>query len=200
MADPVTATMAAVSVGGTILGTAVKAEGVSQETDAKVQQLGFQSAIAKRNADIAKQNADWSRAVGEVNAQQIGLQYAQRIGQQRAGQGASGLDVNFGSAVQVRDSTKMLAVHDQSVIRSEAAERAYAFEQQGETQKMQSKMYDAAAENTKAAGALKLASTIIGGVTSVASKWAGGSMTGLTGSLSSAAGDVMIPGNWGEQS
>jgi len=200
MADPVTATLGAVSIGGSILGTALNAKGVEQQTQAQVQQLQFQTAIAERNKVIAQQNADWARAVGEVNAQQVGLKYGQELGVQKATQGASNLDVHFGSAVQVRDSTRELAVHDQSVIRSDAAERAYNFEQQGVTAGLQAQMYTAAGENVKAAGSLKLASTIVGGATSVASKWFGGGTTGLFPSASSVLGNAVIPGNWGEQS
>lgn len=189
MADPVTlGAMAAISIGGTILGTALNAEGTAQQTSAQVQQLQFQSAIAQRNQQIAQQNADWARGVGEVNAQQAGLKTRAELGTEKATQGASNLDVNFGSAPLVRDSTRELGYHGQSVIRSDAAERAYSFEQQGVTAGLQSQMYQAGAANTQAAGGIKIASTIIGGATSVASKWLAGSTTGLTGS-----GNAFLP-------
>lgn len=154
-----------------MLGAGVKAYGSIQAGEAKNAQAQFQAGIAEHNRTLANQNADYSRKVGEVDAQTSGLKTAQVLGQERAGQGASGLDVNFGSAVQVRDSTHEIGWHDQQVIRSDAARKAYAYEQEGVTQGMQADLYRRAGADAKAAGEIGAVSSILGGISSTADKW-----------------------------
>lgn len=161
-----------------LLGAGIKAQGALQEGQAKLEQNQFQAGIAQKNKQIALQNADYSRKVGEVDAQTSGLKTAQVLGQQKASQGGSGLDVNFGSAVQVRDSTHEIGWHDQQVIRSDSARRAYAFEQEASTQEIQSQMYTRAGANAVQAGNINAASSILGGITSVTDKFAKAAMMG----------------------
>lgn len=161
-----------------MLGAGVKAQGFLQEGQAKLEQNQFQAAIAQKNKQIALQNADYSRAVGEVDAQTSGLKTAQILGQEKAGQGASNLDVNFGSTAQVRDSTHEIGWHDQQVIRSDSARRAYAYEQEASTQEIQSQMYQRAGTNAVQAGQIGAASSILGGITSATDKFAKAAMMG----------------------
>jgi len=85
---------------------------------------------------------------------------------------------------------------NQQVIRSNAATRAYAFETQGVTAGMQADMYGRASGDALTAGKIGVASTILGGVTSVATKWMQGSTTGIfSGSGGSGGpGDSIIAG------
>lgn len=155
-----------------MLGAGVKAYGNIQEGEAKNAQAQFQAGIAEHNKILAYQNADYSRQVGEVDAQTSGLKTGQIIGQQKAAQGASNLDVNFGSNVQVRESQHEIGWHDQQVIRSDAARKAYAYEQEGVTQTMQADLYRRAGADALQAGEINATSSIIGGITSTADKFA----------------------------
>lgn len=191
MVDPVT--LATIGAVAGVAGAGVSAYGAYSAGQAKSSQAQFQSGIALRNQKIAMQNADYTRQVGEVDAQASGLRTAQVIGQQKAGQGASGLDVNFGSAVQVRDSQAEVGWHDQQVIRSNAARKAYAYDQEAVTQGMQAEMYSKAGADASSAGVIGAATSILGGVTSVSSKWMQASTLGIgstapAGSHNSGAG------------
>lgn len=171
-----------------VAGAGVSAYGAIKGGEAKSAQAQFQAGIALRNQQIAKQNADYSRMAGEVDAQTSGLKTAQILGAQKATQGASGLDVNFGSATQVRDSQHEIGWHDQQVIRSDAARRAYAYEQEATTQGTQAQMYQRAGADAESAGVISAATSILGGVSSVSSKWMQGSSMGLWGGSSSSTG------------
>lgn len=162
-----------------MLGAGVKAYGNIQEGQAKNAQAQFQAGIAEHNRTLSFQNADYARNVGEVDAQTSGLKTGQIIGQQKAGQGASGLDVNFGSATQVRESQHEIGWHDQQVIRSDAARKAYAYEQEGVTQGMQADLYRRAGADAEAAGQIGAVSSILGGLSSTADKWAKAATMGM---------------------
>lgn len=162
-----------------MLGAGVKAYGSIQAGQAKQAQSMFQASIATRNQLIATQNADYSRQVGEVDAQTAGIKTSQTVGLEKAGQGASGLDVNFGSAAQVRDSTQEIGWHDQQVIRSDAARKAYSYTQEAVNQGIQSQMYMKAGEDAETAGEIGATSSILGGMSSTADKWAKAATLGM---------------------
>lgn len=190
MADPVTwaaigtaASVAAAGVGiaSSIGGAATGAAAAKQSGEAKATQFEYQAGIAQRNKQIAKQNADYARWTGELEAQKSGMKTGWEMSLAKTAQGASGLDVNFGSATQVRDSMHEIGWHDQQVIRSNAARTAYAYESEGAIQQTQSEMYKKAATDSRAGADLGVAASILGGASSVSSKWMQGSTMGLWG-------------------
>lgn len=65
----------------------------------------------------------------------------------------------------------MIAGMDQTAIRSTAAKTAYDYDVSAQTADMQSQMYKASAANVKAAAPMNTASSILGSVSGVASKW-----------------------------
>ena len=124
MAGPV----AAIGLGSTVLGGITGAFGSIFGGQAQAGAYNYQAGIAEMNAQIARQNAAYETALGEQKAQESGLKTRAQISQTRATQGASGLDVNSGSGAEVRKSEFVLGDYDQSVIRNNAARRAYGFE------------------------------------------------------------------------
>lgn len=177
--DPVTLT--AISIAASAAGAGVSAKGASDAGKAGAAQYNYQSAVALKNKEVALQNADFARARGEVEAQQSGMKSRYQLGKIRAGQGASGLDVNRGSAVEVRASQADIAGQDQDLIRNDAARKAYGYEVEARNQTAQSALYGSAATQSKRAGNIGVASSILGGVSSVAGKWTQASSTGIFG-------------------
>jgi hypothetical protein len=169
MADPgMLATIGMVGAGaGGVMGALSSIMG----GDSQSSMYRYKAGIARQNAQIAKQNADYARKVGEVEAQRKGMETRFEIGQQKVGQAASGLDVNTGSAERVRDSTQAIGAHDQAVIRANSARKAYGYEVEGAQAEAESGMMEAASTSSKKAGYLGAVSSILGGATSVASKW-----------------------------
>jgi hypothetical protein len=179
MADPVT--LSAIGIGASAGGSLLGAAGNIFSGQANSSMYSYQAGVAKVNQQIALQNADYSTAVGEVQAQQSGMKTAAEIGTTKATQGASGIDVNTGSAAAVRTSEEQLGEENQAIIRSDAAKRAYGYEVEAQSQGASANMYSAAASNSKTSGLLGAFGSILGGVSSVSSKWLSASSTGAIG-------------------
>lgn len=170
MADPITM-MAVVGMGATAAGGITSAIGGSMASDAKAQMYQYQAGVAGINEKISKENADYSRYTGEIEAEKSGMKTKFQTGTMKTAQAAHGLDVNKGSAAGARESQHDVGLFDQAIIRSNAARRAYGFEIEGAKYKAESEMYGKAAESTKKAGTLSMIGSLIGTAGSVASKW-----------------------------
>lgn len=177
MASP--GTLGNVGMGASAAGAGLNVFSSLLGGEAQQENLNYQAGIADINSKLAKQDADYTRAVGEVNAQASGMKTRQMIGAQTAAQGASGIDLASGSAVEVRKSQAAVGAQDQILIRSEAAKKAYGYEVEATKQKLQGDNLRAAGSNARLAGWLGAGSSVLGGVSSVASKWSQGNSIGL---------------------
>lgn len=184
MADPFTI-MAVTSMAATAAGAGVAAYGARQAGDAKAGMYRYQAGIADYNSRIAKQNADYERKAGEIDANISGLKTRFALGNIAAGQGASGLDVNTGSPVEVRDSQIAIGKRDQDQIRTNSARRAYGYEIEAANKTAQGQLYQMSADESIRASKIDAAKSILGGVSSVSSKWLQGRQAGLFGGGSS---------------
>lgn len=173
--------MAVVGIGATIAGGITQAAGAKAAGQAALQQNNYQAGVAEINSKIAKQNADYARNQGEIQATQYGIKSAQRQGAIRAGQGASGVDVNTGTAVDVRESQKKISDMDLAQIRMNASKTAYDFDAQAVGFDNQAQLYKMAGANAVVAANYQATASILGTVSSVASKWTQGSQMGMFG-------------------
>lgn len=169
MADPVT--LATISIGATAGGGILSAVGNIMGAAGKSSMYNYQAGVAAINQKIAKQNAAYQRQVGELQAQSAGLKARGEIGLVKATQGARGFDVAKGSNEAVRDSMQDIASHEQKVIRANAARRAYGDELKAMEFGTQAGMASAAADYAVTEGVIGTASSILGTVSSVSSKW-----------------------------
>src|SRR5882762_8001038 len=169
MADP--ATLATVGMGASAGGSLLQAFGAVSGGEAAGSMYTYKAGVAKLNAQIARQNADYSRATGEVEAQQSGMQTRYQIGQTEATQAKSGLDVNRGSAELVRESEAEVGRENEAIIRSNAARRAYGYEVEAVKDESESQLDTMAASQSRQAGYLSGLGSIISGAGSVSSKW-----------------------------
>lgn len=173
-----------VGMGTTALGGLTSAIGQLVGGEDQKQMYDYQAGVARLNSQIANQNATYSEQVGEISARNAGLSAGQRAGQIKAAQSSSGLDVNSGSAVQVRSSQKQVSDMDVASIRSSAAKTAYNYRVQGVGFTAQANMDTTAGENARSAGMLSAGSSLIGTASSVSSQWLRGQQLGLWGSPS----------------
>jgi len=170
MADPVSM----IAIGGlaaSAIGGGVSAYGSMQQGAAQSAAYTYQAGIAAINAQIADQNAKYAYMVGEQKAQKAGMQTRSIIGATKAQQGASGLDVNVGSAVDVRAAEADLGAENVGVIRNDAARTAFGYQVEEQQQLTQAALDRFAASNARTAGYVGAASSILGGASSVSDKW-----------------------------
>lgn len=153
------------------VGSGVSAYGQASAGEASASMYAYKAGIAKINAQIARQNADYARATGEVEAQQSGMQTRYQIGQTEATQAKSGLDVNRGSAELVRESEAEVGQENEAIIRSNAARRAYGYEVEAVKDTAEGTLDQMASSQSRQAGYIAAAGSIISGASSVASKW-----------------------------
>ena len=166
MADPVSM----MAIGGMAASGAqgiLGAIGSVMGADAKSQAYKYQSSMAWYNAAIAKQNQKYAFDVGEQQAERQGIAGAAQAGQIKAAQGASGVDVNTGSAKQVQDSQHLVSQMDLNTIREKAAKTAYDFSVRAVNYENQAKGYDIAAKNAQTEGKIGMVSSLIGAAGSV---------------------------------
>lgn len=168
-------------IGQTLLGGLTSAFGSLFKGDAEKQMYDYQAGVARLNAQIAQQNSAYALQIGEQQAQGVGLQGGQRMGQIKAAQAASGLDVNSGTAVDVRASQKEWTGIQTAAVRSSAAKTAYNYQVQSVQFGAQAQLDTLAGQNARSAGMIGAASSIVGTASSVSSEWMRGSQLGLWG-------------------
>lgn len=164
--------VAAASIGASALGQIASSQ--AQSASAK-----YNSQIAANNAQIATQNATFAGQEGEGQAAQSQARTRATEGAILATQGAAGIDVNKGSAVDVRASEAQKGMLDAMTIRSNAARKAYGFQTEAASDRAQSELDREQAHNDKTAGYIGAATSVLGGVAGGAQKgafdsWLGG--------------------------
>jgi len=165
----------AATVGG-LVGTGVSAYSAVQQGKQQAASANYNAAVAANNAQIATQNAT---VAGQVGAEQTAIEQQRTraaIGGIKAAQGASGIDINSGSAVDVRSSAEELGQLNAITVRSNAARTAYGYQSQAKSDAAQAELDQQEAGYDKTAGYDKAATTLLGSAVS-------GSQSGLWGSF-----------------
>jgi hypothetical protein len=152
---------------GGILG----AIGAKQAASAQASAYNYQAAVAQSNAQIMRRNAMTELGVGEEKAAIAGTKGAQISGAIRAGQGASGVQVDSGSSADVQAGQARANRIDQDITRENAGRRADEYFTQEVGYKSQAELDKMGATEAESAGNIKALGSLIGAGTSVADKW-----------------------------
>lgn len=179
-------TWAGIGTAASIAGGAIGTAGALGKGAADRNQYQYQAGVALLNQNIAKQNAAYTRDVGENAAFISGRKTQGIIGQQKVTQAAGGLDVNSGTNLDVRKSTADLGQIDQTTIRQNYAKKAYGYEVEATTKGAEATGDVIAGDQASKAGNINAAASILGTASSVSSKWLqgssvfGGNTSGIT--------------------
>lgn len=152
-----------------LAGTAVGVAGQLNSAKAAKEDAYYQAQVAANNAVIADQNANWTNQAGSVQEFNKGLQTRGIIGQEKATQGASGIDVNTGSAAKVRTATQELGQTDVATIASDTAKKAYGFKVQAQSDTAQGQLDIQKGQNASQAGQIGALGSFLSGISSTAS-------------------------------
>jgi hypothetical protein len=164
--------LAPVALAAGIAGSAVSAYGAYESGQANSAAAAYQSAVAANNAQIAQQNSRLDIQAGETASFNQGLKTRAAVGQEKAAQGASGIDVNTGSAPAVRAGTAQMGMLDALTIRSNAAKEAYGQEVQATSDTAQSQLDTMESEQASTAGDIGAVGSLLNGVSTVGGNWA----------------------------
>jgi len=169
MGDP--STVAGFGLGTNVFGSLFGAFGKYEEGKAQSNMYNYRAAIAELNSQIALQNRDYALQSGDRKAVQIGMKGSQQIGAIRAAQGASGMDVGSGSAVQVRAGQHKAVAFDLQTQRENTAREQYAYQAESVQDVAQAGLYKTAAATSMQAGEIGAISSLVSGAGSVSDKW-----------------------------
>lgn len=156
--DPATLAIAA-TVGSSVIGGL----GAIQQSRAQAASAGYNAKIASENAKIATQNAGFVGAEGEQNVAAESQKTRAVEGAIIANQGASGVNVNTGSNVDVRESAAKVGMLNALNVRSQAARAAYGYQTQAFSDLAQSKLLRSEQKSDITGGYINAGATILGG-------------------------------------
>lgn len=153
---------------------AIGLQGAGQiaQSQAAAASSNYNAKIAGNNAKIADQNSSYAGAEGETQAAQQEAKNKSIAGAIKVGQGASGIDVNTGSAANVQASQDEVGMLDALTIRSNAARKAYGYQTEAASDEAQAALDRSQAKNDKTSGIIGAAETVLGGTV-------GGEQSGL---------------------
>lgn len=182
-ATSATATIAAIAaVGSAGLG----AVGAIEQGKAASASAGYNAEVAANNAKIATQNASLAGAQGEQQVAKAGAETRAKVGATLTAQGASGIDVGSGSAVDIRESESKLGMLSALNVRSQAAQQAYGYQTQSAAFTGQQGLDVSQQKSAQTAGDITAGADILGGIgkaSQFTSFMSGGDPTaGITGS------------------
>lgn len=172
-------TLAAASIIGGAGKGILGAFGASQSADATADSYNYKAAVASNNAIIAQRNADAATAAGGVAAQTNDLKTKNMVATQLVTQASNGLDVGSGTNVNVRQSAESIGHLDTLTILNNAAKNSAGFKAQGMNFTAEAGLDTASATNARTAGDISVATSLLGGATSVSDKWLSYSQKGV---------------------
>src|ERR1017187_2447264 len=151
---------------------ALGAFGASSAASATSAMDEYKAGVARNNAIIAERNAVAATDAGNVKAETNDMKTKNLVGTQVVNQAANGLDVGSGTNKLIQASAKDLGHLDTLTILNNAAKNASGFRAQGMNFTAEGLLDESAASNAKTAGEYSVATSLLGGATSVSSKWA----------------------------
>lgn len=162
------------------VGTGISAIGAFSQGQSAAAEANYQARVATNNQKIAEQNANYATAAGQTQATDVGLRERAKGGELTAGFAANNIDVNTGSAKQVRQSQAEIGGQDVQQTLDNAALTAYGYRTQATNFGEQAQLEKAAAPRDILGGTLGGLGTLASGVSNLGFKWAGLS-NGVTG-------------------
>lgn len=162
--------IASLAVGA--VGAGVSAIGAINAAHAQSEAADYNAKIAAQNQQLANQNATQAGLAGEQQAAMSEQKTRAEVGAIKAASAAGGVDVNSGSAVDVRSSAAELGELNAITIRSNAAKQAYGYETQATGSGNQATLDTLQGSNATTAGEIGAGSTLLGGLGSAGANYA----------------------------
>ena len=148
------------AVGSAVTGVA----GAVMQGKAQAASADYMAQVAANNQRIAQQNANMALEQGQVKEETQREQTGAQIGRARAVFGASGVDPNSGSALDVRSSAAELGELNANTIKYNAHVQAWNDLNQAGAYGAQSQLYSSQA-------GFDTMNSILGGASTVSNKW-----------------------------
>lgn len=165
MCDPIT-------IGLTVAAAVVTAGGQMYAADAQAKQYKYMAAVDQQNKALSLKERDDANRRGELEQMRHWRKVAQLQGQQIAEMGAEGLDLGFGTALDIQDETLAMGFEDASILEENKVREARGYEIQAINYGNSAKANKANAKAAKTAGYISAAGTLLGAAAQVSGKLA----------------------------
>lgn len=163
---------------GSIVTGGLQSYGQLFEGNAQADAAKYNAYIQRQNAAIATTNQNIASQSGAEQASLSEQRTRATSGAIQANQGASGVDVNSGSAVDTRQSAAEIGELDALTIRSNATREAYGYENQAVSDTAQANLDTAEAKNDITASEIGATGTFIGAQDKAAANFLSFQMSG----------------------
>lgn len=148
---------------GGIKGSNTSAAASRQAAQASAALARYRAQVARNNKVIAEQSAQQAIEAGSGTAANKSLQGAAALGHVIAAQGASGIDVNSGSNVDVQVSQRQANKLDTEQLFHNAMLTSYGYRVKANDYEAEARLQDATAQNALAAGSTASDAALMGG-------------------------------------
>lgn len=169
---------AAIPTALNLAGTGARAKGQSQQGTSNAALSGYQAEVARRNAKVEEMRATRAEQAGISGSDVESLRGANVLGAVKARQGASNVDVNSGSNVNVRAGIAQANKFSAENVLNNALLTAYGYRRQGENETAQAGIYDAAAAGALRGSDIGAGATLLEGASQLPFGWLKGLGTG----------------------
>lgn len=163
--------IAAISLGTTVLSTAMSISAANQQAAAAQQQSNFQAAVSRNNAILSNQMAADALKRGALEERRQRLRTSKLKGAQRAAFGASNVALDVGSPLDVLEDTAGQGELDALIIRNNAEREAVGFRFQAQNQEASANLSLLRGSASVKAGQTQALSSLIGGATQFSDKF-----------------------------
>lgn len=163
-----------------IASAVVAAYGAYEEGQAQKGMYQYQAGVARNNSIIASYNAQNATQVGSVLENTKRQQTAQTMATYRAKAGGAGVDLQSGSPLNVQGDIAGLGELDALTIRHNAAREAWGYNVAGQSYAAQAGADETASRNAETMGELGAFASILGGASTVSSRWSRMSTSGAS--------------------
>lgn len=159
------------SLGATALSGAVGVYGALKTAQAQKNSANYNAAVANINATQAERNRELASEQGMAEQAIQQRKTRAEVGAIRANQAASGVDVNSGSALDVRSSAAELGELDAISVRQKGTLAAYGYDTQKTGFQDEASLDTQEAKSASEAGNINAATSLLGSVSTGASNY-----------------------------
>jgi len=171
-----------------LAGSTQQAAGQRLSGEATANSYAYQAQIAENNARIAKLNAGYTAQVGEIDSTNEGMKTAADVAAMKAKQGASGVDVNSGSALDARLAAERIGQINALTIKSNKAREAWGYRVDSSNEELQASLDKRSAGYAMEGAQIASGGTLLGGIGNFAGQLSNfGSVNGFGSGFGSSA-------------
>jgi hypothetical protein len=156
-----------------IAGSGISALGAISTGEANAASANYQAQVAANNQITANQNAAYAIKAGEQQATNEAFKARAEEQHLKAEIAANGIDVNSGSAVDLRTSAAEKGQLDTETTRQAAALTAYGYRTESTNDAAQAQLLKAQAGFDTTAGFASAGGSLLAGASNIGLKWSG---------------------------